>query len=47
MQHRTKKSPKAAKFPPRNSLIRWCTFGMLCAMVGGACFVDRFPLLPV
>lgn len=32
---------------PRKSLARWCAFGMLCVIIGAACFVERFPLLPV
>ena len=35
----------AAQVPPKNSLARWFAFGMLCAMVGAACLVERFPLL--
>lgn len=31
--------------PPKSSLARWVAFGMLCAMVGVACLVERFPLL--
>ncbi|SFD49772.1 hypothetical protein SAMN05216204_12674 [Massilia yuzhufengensis] len=30
---------------PKKTLPRWITFGMLCAVVGAACLVDRFPLL--
>lgn len=30
---------------PKTSLARWIAFGMLCAMVGVACLVERFPLL--
>jgi hypothetical protein len=32
---------------PRKSLARWFAFGMLCAIIGVACLVERFPLLPV
>ncbi|WP_267874205.1 hypothetical protein [Telluria aromaticivorans] len=32
---------------PNKSLARWFAFGMLCGVIGAACFVDRFPLLPV
>ena len=35
----------AMQVPPKKSLARWVAFGMLCGMVVGACFVDRFPLL--
>ena len=31
---------------PKNSLLRWFAVGALCGMIGVACFIDRFPLLP-
>ena len=30
---------------PKKSLARWFAFGVLCGMVGIACFIGRFPLL--
>jgi hypothetical protein len=30
---------------PKTSVTHWVAFGMLCAMVGAACLVERFPLL--
>jgi len=35
----------AARIHPKKSLARWCAFGTLCALVGAACFIGRFPLL--
>lgn len=32
--------------PPKTALARWVAFGMLCAVVGVACLVERLPLLP-
>jgi hypothetical protein len=31
---------------PKKSLSRWFAFGVLCGMIAGACFFERFPLLP-
>lgn len=48
MRHMPRNSPPrwaAVELPPKKSLGRWCAFGVLCAMVGAACLVDRFPLL--
>lgn len=48
MRHMPKSSPPrwaAIELPPKKSLGRWFAFGILCGMVGVACFVDRFPLL--
>jgi len=36
----------ATHVPPKTSLARWFAFATLCAMVGAACFIERFPLLP-
>jgi hypothetical protein len=30
---------------PNTSVTRWVSFSILCAMVGAACLVERFPLL--
>lgn len=32
---------------PRTLLTRWITFGTLCGLIGLACLVGRFPLLPL
>jgi hypothetical protein len=34
-----------ARLRSRTALSRWLVFGMLCGVVGAACFIDRFPLL--
>ncbi len=31
---------------PRTTLTRWIVFGVLCGLIGIACMVERFPLLP-
>lgn len=48
MRHMPRTSPPrwaAIELPPKKSLGRWLAFGILCGMVGAACFVERFPLL--
>lgn len=48
MRHMPRTSPPrwaAIELPPKKSLGRWFAFGVLCGMVAGACFIDRFPLL--
>jgi hypothetical protein len=48
MRHPPRTSPPrraAIELPPKKSPGRWFAFGLLCAMVGLACFIDRFPVL--
>ena len=43
---RSVRSVPTVHLAPRRRLARWCAFGMLCAVIGAACLVERFPLLP-
>ena len=36
----------ATHTPLKRTFARWFAFGMLCGVIGAACFVERFPLLP-
>lgn len=35
----------ATQVAPKKTLARWFAFGTLCAMIGAACLIERFPLL--
>lgn len=50
MRHMRRTSPPrwaAIELPARKPHGRWLAFGILCALVGAACLVERFPLLPL
>lgn len=49
MRHMPGRSPprRAAILPARKPHGRWIAFGILCALIGAACLVERFPLLPL